>query len=56
MINMTIQRTKEIFRGKMDNWTDEQVKAFIANMSGIVDCLMANGFKSLTNRVKSGKN
>ncbi len=47
---MTVERTRQIFGKKMDNWTDKQVSQFIGNFSIICDELLKTAVKELTNQ------
>ena len=47
---MTIERTRQIFGKKMENWTDAQVSQFIENFSIICDELLETAVKELTNQ------
>lgn len=37
---MTVQRTRVIFKGKIDKWTDDQVRQFIGDMGSICDGIL----------------
>ena len=58
---MTIERTREIFGYKMDDYSDADVLEFITQMSIIGDDLLSNALsqltsKSIRNDTKEGRN
>lgn len=52
---MTVERTRQIFGIKMENWTDQQVLQFIGNVSVIGDELLKVALTASRNYEHTGK-